>query len=587
MAIDLKKPEQRAKLARAIKRAFEMGASDRARRADLINIYADRCSLTSMYLRDRREEQMAYLNLFALFVRGHEISLAYRAPTWAVNARKKEGKGFDKNIQAFLRHYACILNFTNLAQQWAIDSAFGRAVAKIITSIAPKGITSAVAPRAYRINPDHYIPDRSAPSLEEVTYSADVYFVDLDEAKNHEPFKKALAKSENQRLQPWSNGNSGGSSAHPYPGGDTELFATDQCRLIDVYIPSLNIIATWEAPSDDFGCIASYEPLQVIPTVVSPHLPLDMLAVPDSLEIVSRLGQLRPLHLAANDNFSKAVRQSEQSKRNPIAKMGDEQELNAALASPDGEATFVTDPAALGLYTLPGADPSVLGMANIAAAKFGEHAGNLATQLGIDPGAGTARQTQALIGQITQSQAVDRAKFDQFLAEVGKRLSGLAFADASFALDYATKIPGTRYWLNSGWAPPHLMPRIGTIDDYTFETVAMSTAFRSPQEKIAQLDAASKLVFQLMNMAAMGAPIDIETALEDVAEAYDLVPNLQDWWNGQPPSPREQANNVYQSMASPGEGSTVQYQGVSNGGGAGGPADFGFSEQPGGLSLVG
>lgn len=576
MAIDLNNPVHRGKLAAAIKRSFELGRNERERRADLIRIYADRPKLADLLLDDRNKQ--AYLNLFSLFVRGHEINLAYRAPRWSVNARTVAGKGFDKKAQLFLDQYASILNLSHLIEQWAVDSAFGRAVGKIINSIAPKGISSPTAPRCYRLNPDHYIPDRSASSVEEVTYACDIFFTDLQEAQDHEHFDK----EGRSRLSAWGAGQHGSASAFPYPGGDHNLFATDQTRLIDVYIPTLGVIATWPCSNDSFSEIANEKPLQKLPALVNPYPVLDLLTTPDDLEIISRLGQLRPLSMLANDMYTKAANQARQSQRNPIFQLGDELDAMSPLNKADGEPAGMNNTKALDLYVLPGPDGSIVGMAQDAAGKFSENAGNLNTGLGISPGANTARQTQALIGQINQAQAVDRMKFERFLAEIGKRLLTLAFFDETLQLTYASKMNG--FTVNEGWGPPQLMPRVGQIDDYVVETVPYSTAFRGPQERLGQLQQASQLVFGAMQQAAMGAPINVEAVLADAADAFDLVPNLAEWWTGQPPSPQQKTGQTYMSMAGPSQGSDVNYNSNAGGGSA---DNSGFASQPAGLASAG
>ncbi len=578
MAINLKNPQSRARLQKAIKRSWEMGASERMRRADLISIYADRPKLADLLLDDK--EKTAYLNLFALFVRGHEISLAYRAPRWSVNARRVEGKGFDKMAQNFLDQYAAILNFANLVQLWAVDTAFGRAVGKVCNSIAPKGITSPTAPRCYRLNPDHFIPDRSAPSHDEWLYAADIYFADHEEAKAHEHFHPERRAN----LSAWTNSGSATRTSFMDAGNDHELFASDQTRLIDVYIPTLGVIATWPCSSDSFSEIADHEPLQVIDTPANPYPVVDLLTTPDSLDVISRLGQLRPLNMLANDLYTKGAIQAKQSQRNPVYELGDELDAGTVLSKPDGEAAGLNNTKALDVFVLPGPDQSVLAMAANAASQFGEQAGNLNTQLGISAGAPTARQTQALIGQISQAQAVDRMKFERFLGEVGKRLLTLAFHDEALELSYAVQMPGSKIWMNAGWGQKFLQGRMGRIEDFAVETVAFSTAFRGPQERLAQMQQASTMVFGAMQQAAMGAPINIEAVISDAAEAFDLVPNLAEWWSGQPPTPTQKTGQVYQTMAGPSQGSDVNYNGVGSGGSS---DNSGFAPQPAGLASSG
>lgn len=574
MAIDLKNPDSRCKLQTAIKRSFEKESNARERRADLKRIYEDRPRLADLFLEDRRKT--AYLNLFAMYVRGHEINFSYRSPKCAVNARTVEGKGFDKVAQASLEQYSCVLGFSSLVERWAIDSAFGRTVAKVVTSIAPKGITSPVAPRCFRINPDHFIPDRSAPHPEEMTYAADVYFVDTEEARNHPDFNR----ERRERLTTWGAG--GASSAFMGDGGDQNLFATDQTRLIDVYIPNLGVLATWPCSSDSFSEIETEEPLQILPVECNPYVILDLIFTPDSLESISRLGQLRPLNMLANDLYTKIAQQARMSKRNPVAKIGDEMDAATLTDKPDNEVAFLNEPKALDMFVFPGPDSSVMGVADDAASKFSQGAGNLNTGLGISPGANTARQTQALIGQINEAQEVDRMKFERFLSEIYKRILTLMWKDEALQLSYATKIRG--FWVNQGWGPPERLSRVGQIDDYAVEVVPYSTKFRGPQERLGQLVQASGIIFQMMQQKSMGMPINLDVVIEDCAESFDLIPNLADWYSGEPPSPQQKTGQVYQSMAGPSQGSDVNYNSNAQ---SGGGQENQMASQSGGLASSG
>lgn len=580
MAIKLKDPDHRTRLSGAIKRSFELGSCERNDRADLISIYKDRPKMVDLLLDDRT--RTAYLNLFAMYVRGHIIKFAYRAPRWAVNARCIEGKGFDKKAQKFLEQYASLLNFANLLELWAIDSAFGRSVAKIITSIAPKGVASTTAPRCYRLCPDHFIPDRSAPSIEECTYKCDMYFVDLDEARAH-PF---FDEERRGRLAAWTAGGTH-SSAFMGNTADSNLFATDQTRLIDVYIPTLGVIATWPCPDDSFGHIANEEPLQVIPALADPYVVLDMLTTPDDLESISRLGQLRQLNMLANHLYEKVAEQAKRQQDNPVANLGDDLDAATLDNAADGQLVLMNNTKALDVFHKPGPDGAVMAMANDAAAKFSDEAGNLATSLGISPGANTARQTQALIGQISQADSVDRMKFERFFGEIGKRILTFAWFDDCLRMNYAVRIPGTQYHRNEGWGPAELMPRVGQVDDYTVESVPYSTAFRGPQERLQQLVQASGIVGGFMAQKAQGYPVNLEVIIEDCAESFDLIPNLVDWWTGQEPTPQEKTGQMYQSMAGPAQGSNVNYSGVGNSGGGGAAGQNDYASAPAGLSSAG
>jgi hypothetical protein len=119
------------------------------------------------------------------------------------------------------------------------------------------------------------------------------------------------------------------------------------------------------------------------------------------------------------------------------------------------------------------------------------------------------------------------------------------------------------------------LTRIGRVCDYDFEVVPLSTSFRTPQEYLAQLDAASNIIQKFMMMKVNGMPINLGAVIASCAEAFDLIVNLPEWWSGEEvePTPQETASNVYQSMAdnSPSR-REISYQGQGGGGGGAQPA---------------
>jgi len=198
------------------------------------------------------------------------------------------------------------------------------------------------------------------------------------------------------------------------------------------------------------------------------------------------------------------------------------------------------------------------------AKMFSSEAGNLEVALGASAGADTARQTEALLGQISASQSLDRRAFEEFLAQIGKKMAELAFSNDELEVKTLERVPGTQFQFSRLWAGPTKMPRVCTIDDMSFKVTPYSTAFRTPQEKVSQLNQATQLILQLFMAKGQGAPLDLGAITQEIAEAFDLVPSLLEWWNGQDPTPQEQTNQAYQTTAQKGQGSDVRYQGSQN-----------------------
>lgn len=575
MPIDLNDKDERAQLQRSIRYNWERQADFRLARKVLIDIYRGQ---SSVFPESYANSKTTLVNLFQEFVKGHLMATAYRSPRWSVNARMPAGRGFDKRIQNFLNRYSEILDFTRLARQWAVDSAFGYAVAKITNGVAPKGVHSLVAPRAYRLNPSHVILDQSASDPAESGFIADIYLVPLKTAKSYVGF----TKKGREALTPWKGTDTFNSNSREGTSR-SDAFSEDQTRLIDVYFPDSARLVTWAAPSNAFSDIGNSDPLTIIQTKVNPYVFLRTLVTPDSLEEMSPLRALKGLHLLSNDLLWKAARQARQQKRNPVTQIGSEQDLDTLLNTPDGEAAMVGDLSKLDLYSLPGADPSVVAIANLAMTLFSQHGGNLGVTLGQTAGADTAKQTEALISQISAAQQLDRTQFELFMGEIGKRMATLAFEDESLQLEISERVPGTTFVVNNGWAPPKDLPRQGSIDDYHFEIVPFSGSLRTPQERLGQLQAAGKQLVLWMNAKQQGLPVNLDAILESYAEAFDLIPNLSEWFTGDEVEqvPQQGQDKAYTTLAGPSEGSVVDYQGVGNSGGDDGT---GFEAQQGGLS---
>ena len=561
MAIDITKQDHRTKLQRALRKSYTDAAPKRTVRRNLYDIYSDDPQDALSELIHDKNDLGTLINNFQKFVRGHMLTLAFYSPKWGVEAKTAEARGTDKRINAFLTRYSEIMNFNKLQKKLALDSAFGWAVCKVDNGPSPKGITAPVTPRAYRIHPDLLIVDPTVGDIDECSYIGDMYLVPLNEAQAHEGFTPDRAKKLTE-----FRANSDSSSSYSADGsGDTELYAEPMTRLVDVYIPATGMIYTWPCPNDEFTHVGAEDSLLgQRPSPINPYCMLNLLEMPGYLVELSRLQSLRGLHLVSNEMLYKGIEQARSSQRNPVGPLGSEQDITTAMNAGDNNPIFLEDKDKLSLYTIPGPDPSILGLGMNAAKMFSSEAGNLEVALGASAGADTARQTEALLGQISASQSLDRRAFEEFLAEIGKKMAELAFANDELEIKSLEQVPGTKIKFSRLWAGPTKMPRVCTIDDMTFSVTPFSTAFRTPQEKVAQLNQATQLILQLFMAKAQGAPLDMAAITKEVADSFDLVPSLLEWWNGQDPTPAEETQNVYQSTAQGAQGSDVRYQGSQN-----------------------
>jgi hypothetical protein len=572
------------RLQKAVQHAFEAADGERAARRVLLNIYKGKKSFLQSFLGDTYHNSRVrgtLVNYFKMYVRGMQTRLASNSPRWSIRSRTASGRGFDKRIQSFLNRYTELLNLRDVFKNCVLDASFGRAVIKVVTSIAPKGVHCDYAPRAFRINPDNFFVDRATASstVDEASFMGDIYLVPLESAQQFPGFDPAQRESLAEYRM--NTGHSGGIPTEDITSTD-ELFVEPMVRLVDVYLPSLKLLCTWQANTDNFDEIGSRPPLAVQPMPVNPYVTFSTMKVPNSTAESPPLEDIRELHFLANDMFHKAADQARKSKRNPTAPEGADEDFSRMLKAADGEAVFTNRAAEFGLYTLPGPDQSVVGLGQLAAQLLSQSSGNMEVALGLSAGASTARQTQAILGQIDSVSALDRAEFEEFMASVGMKLASFAFVDDMFQLEIIEQVPGTKFFYNLDWLNPNQLPRIGEIDDYHFEVVPYSTAYRTPQERISQLNAASQLLLQWMTVASQGAPINIGAVIKSVSEAFDLVGDLEEWWSGEKPSPAEQAVSAYTTTAAPPQGSEVNYNSNSQAG----PMDGGGGEpSEGGMQM--
>lgn len=543
MAVNVHTKDGRARLQRALQYSWEQSSEGRERRREFINMYKGE-GTNSLLVNTSHKKDL--VNLIRKFVRAQQVTLAFQVPKCSVKSRMPKGRGFDRHIQNLLTRYLEILEMKRLLQQWASDSCFGYAVAKVIAGPAPKGVTAPVAPRAYRVDPDRIIQDRSAAHPNEGDYIAEMYLLPLEEAQNWPGFNPTVARG----LAEWTDNDDFGM----LPDGisSRDALAQPYTRLVDVYIPTTGEIITWPCNNLRFSGIAHSDPLVVSRTPINPYEFWNPIMAPSTLAELSLLDHEAELHSIANRLLHKVIDQADASRRNPYTSLGYEQDLATVQSSEDNDMILFDNPEGLRTFSLPGADPSVHGLATWSIDTFSREGGNLDLRLGQHQGADTARQTQSLLGQLSASTALDRDGFNDFFRNICVKLASLAFRDEYLELYVSDIIPGTNISYNHGWAPPKFLPRIGQISDYHFEIATYSGTYRSPQEKLSQLEAASRGVLNWMTAAAQGAPIDLEAIIKDYAEAFDQVPDLINWWNKKEPTPTQQAVTTYRSMSPPG-----------------------------------
>lgn len=342
---------------------------------------------------------------------------------------------------------------------------------------------------------------------------------------------------------------------------------------------------TWPCTTDAFGDISG-EPLMVQEVKVNPYSVLTLLDSATTLIEFATLTAVRALGDLANDLMAKTAYQSRQAKRNPVFQLGSEEDANALINAVDSKPVGVADLTKIGMYSIPGPDPNVTNTLTLAMSLYKQMAGNVDLALGNGAVTGTARQEQILAERVGARENVNRQKFEQFVSDIGRKLVTLAFDMPMLEIDMTEPVHGVP-GINVDYSRK-MVAWDGQSTDYSFEVVPYSTAYRSPEERLAQLKEASAEIIGVMQAAAAGAPLNIGFIIEQIAEYRDL-PELIDWWNGQEPTVQESAAATTAVQAP--QGSDVNYHGVGNSGPgsgtSGGLPVMGDTPPAGGMQILG
>jgi len=575
--------EDRDRLRVAVQRNFQEAEGGRETRNKLISAYTGQPTTFYEQIVDslNLDSSIEYLPLTQQAVTAHIMSLAWRGPRWSVVARRAIGKATAKAQKIFLNKYSPIVGLPTTLRRLALDSAFGWSVAKVVIGPAPAGVGgSDTAPRCWRIDPTLLIYDSTASSFDEALYIGDTYLMSLDEARQFPGFNAEQAAA----LTEWTGWSQMSTGLNPV-GANTERYAEAMTRLVDVYLPREGKLVTWPCVTDAFGDISG-EPLMVQDVKINPYSILTLLDSATTLIEFATLSAVKALSDLANDLMSKTAYQARQAKRNPVFQLGSEEDADALINAFDSKPVGVADLTKLGLYTIPGPDPNVTNTLTMAMALFKQMAGNIDLALGNGAVTGTARQEQILAERVGARENVNRQKFEQFAADIGRKLVTLAFDQEMLEIDMTEPVPGI-----PGLTVDYSRKSVaweGQSTDFDFEVVPYSTAYRSPEERIQQLKEASAEIIGIMQAAAQGMPLNIAAIIEQIADYRDL-PELIEWWTGQDPTLQESAAQTAASQAP--QGSDVNYHGVGNSGGGGGTSGglpvMGDTPPAGGMQILG
>jgi hypothetical protein len=265
--------------------------------------------------------------------------------------------------------------------------------------------------------------------------------------------------------------------------------------------------------------------------------------VPDNIVPVTQAESTKELHFLFNELADRVAEQARSAKVNPIYETGSQRDMELLEGADDRKPVGVSNIQKIGTWEKPGPSQSQTSYMLSSLQMFKEFSGNLDDTLGLAPTAATATQSQLIRQSNNVRGAEARRRMDRLMEMVALKLAHLALHDKTLRLPMRSRVGTTDFNIDASWLPPSELPREREADDFQITIVPGSMAYRPPEARLAAMNEATGQIFQAMQLAGSGAPIDLEKFVELQADYRDL-PELRDIYVGLLPDHAEQKESA-------------------------------------------
>lgn len=527
--IDPRDPDARMRLAQSMDYWHNYQERFRARRREAVLCHAgvmDR--LADLGVKAERREDV-WANLVQMAAQAHMITLAFNRPAYKVVAEQPEALSMQDTAEVFLNRYTELIDLESVAREVALDSFFGYGV--IYTSVgmlpprAANAVGQQIGPCCWRVSQDNFLYDGTAATWSEVKYMGHFYYAPLNEAKQFAPFLAqnpegtAALQEYNTSAKTSSKLNDAYSSTYYSPEAVV--------RLVDVYFPGSNLIVTWPANSTTFSEVKD-DPLWVRENTGHPAGPYDVVShvdIPDNLLPAAPIDSTIAHHFLFNDLAEANANAARSAKVNPIHEVGSERDMSRLMTTRDREQVAVTNIQKIGLWEQPGPRPDQTAYQLATLQMFKEFSGNLDDTLGLNPTASTARQSQLIRSANNARAAEARRRMDRCMHSVGLKLLHLGLKSDTLRMSLRKPL-GRGFTLDVSWLTRSEFPRDENVEHYLITVVPYSMEFKHPEQRLQSINEGIMLIFQALQLAMQGLPIDLPAFVEMQA-SYRDAPELR------------------------------------------------------------
>lgn len=492
----------------------------REKRSDLVKAFTG-----SEYGGSKRAKTV-YLNLLHLATQIYVRQLAVRAPKAKITCPYQKLKPLAYNLTLACEEAADETGLGLVLRRGVTDALFSpMAVVKLGLEYTGKEEYGSeeidmTAPFVRNVSFDDYVQDMSARSAYKPSFMGDRYFITKDKFKK--VYNKSIPKDErwNNESKPrgGSDSNRAENISHEPASGETSKFE-DVVELQDIWIPDQEIFVTY------FYSKSTDKPLRVIDdfdtSEKGPYRRLWFTGVPDNAMPMPPFGQVKDIHMVANNILRRLVYQAENHKR--VTAFKNSEDAEKFNRTKDGHAT-----------TYDGVPPEDLeaggidqpSMAFFIQLKdlFSWSAGNLESLGGLSPMSETAKQDKMLLESASAQVRDMQDAATDFARSIFEQIAWYEWTDPIRRRTLKKEVPGTDIVIPVKWTPE---TRQADFLDFNFDIVPVSMRDELPEKKMQDIQAVLRQVVEPMMpfLQQQGMTIDVQRLI-DIASDYVNLPEL-------------------------------------------------------------
>jgi hypothetical protein len=216
-----------------------------------------------------------------------------------------------------------------------------------------------------------------------------------------------------------------------------------------------------------------------------PYRQLSLGPVPDNIEPSAPAQHVKFLFDVVNMIWRTLSNQASRSKQVMIAAKGDEADMENLRTLGDGDTACLNEPDSTKVLTFGNIDNNLYAFGVGVEQAFDQAAGNLSAKAGLGASSPTLGQDRMIHGQVGRSEGFASQRMNKFASRIGCDLGYLLYSDPVRTLEYSDRMPGTSYEYSQQWTPGD---REGAPDDYDIAVEEYSMRYRSPEERLAQIN---------------------------------------------------------------------------------------------------